>query len=68
MRLSSPYSGAATEGPQAVFGRVYQTLEFYREDEAYDPLRDIVGDFIQTRFPVVTVSSNVRFAPEAAAP
>src|ERR1700730_16227100 len=52
MRDSYPYSGAATEGPQAVFGRVYQTLEFYREDKAYDPLRDLVGDFIRTRFPV----------------
>lgn len=52
LRDSYPYSGAATEGPQAVFGRVYQTLEFYREDKAYDPLRDLVGDFIRARFPV----------------
>ena len=52
LRDSYPYSGAATEGPQAVFGRIYQTLEFYRDDKAYDPLRDLVGDFIRTRFPV----------------
>lgn len=52
LRDSYPYSGAATEGPQAVFGRVYQSLEFYREDAAYDPLRDLVGNFIRTRFPV----------------
>lgn len=52
LHASYPYSGAATEGPQAVFGRIYQTLEFYRDDAAYDPLRDLVGDFIRTRFPV----------------
>lgn len=52
LQATYPYSGGATEGPQAVFGRIYQTLEFYRDDPAYDPLRDLVGDFIRTRFPV----------------
>jgi hypothetical protein len=52
LRDSYPYSGAATEGPQAVLGRIYQTFEFYRDDKAYDPLRDLVGDFIRTSFPV----------------
>jgi hypothetical protein len=47
-----PYSGAATEGPQAVLGRIYQTFEFYREDKAYDPLRALVGDFIRAKFPI----------------
>jgi hypothetical protein len=32
--------------------RVYQVLEFSRSDTAYDPLRDLVGSFIRTRFPV----------------
>ncbi len=52
LRRTYPYSGAGTEGPQAVFGRIYQVLEFGREDKAFDPLRDLVGDFIRTRFPV----------------
>lgn len=37
LRATYPYSGAVTEGPQAVFGRI--CLEFYRDDPAYDPLR-----------------------------
>jgi TniQ len=52
LRSRYPYSGAATEGPQAVFGRIYQVLQFGREDQAFDPLRDLVGNFIRTRFPV----------------
>jgi hypothetical protein len=52
LRRTYPYSGAGTEGPQAVFGRIYQVLEFGREDKAYDPLRDLVGNFIQARFSV----------------
>lgn len=52
LQASYPYSRAATEGPQAVFGRIYQVLEFGREDKAYDPLRDLVGEFILGNFPV----------------
>ncbi|ABE62887.1 hypothetical protein Nham_2090 [Nitrobacter hamburgensis X14] len=52
LQASYPYRGTGKEGPQAVFGRIYQALEFGREDPAYDPLRDLVGDFIRTRFPV----------------
>lgn len=52
LRKSYPYCGAATEGTQAVLGRIYQALEYERADAAYDPLRDMVGDFIRTRFPV----------------
>jgi hypothetical protein len=52
LRRTYPYSGAGTEGPQAVFGRIYQVLEFGRADKAFDPLRDLVGNFIRTRFPV----------------
>jgi hypothetical protein len=52
LRRTYPYSGAGTEGPQAVFGRIYQVLEFGQEDKAFDPLRDLVGNFIRTRFPV----------------
>jgi hypothetical protein len=35
-----------------VFGRIYQVLELGREDKAYDPMRDLVGNFIRTRLPV----------------
>ncbi len=52
LQKSYPYCGAATEGTQAVLGRIYQVLEYGRADAAYDPLRDLVGDFIRTRFPV----------------
>lgn len=46
------YSGGSTEGAQAIFGRLYQALEFGREEAGYDPVRDLVGDFIRTHFPV----------------
>jgi TniQ len=52
LQKSYPYSGAATEGAQAIFGRIYQVLEFGREDASYDKVRDLVGDYIRTRFPV----------------
>ena len=52
LRKSYPYSGAATEGAQAIFGRICQVLQFGREDPSYDAVRDLVGDFIRTRFPV----------------
>lgn len=52
LQASYFYTRAGTEGPQAIFGRIYQVLEFGREDEAYDPLRDLVGDFILGNFPV----------------
>ncbi|EHR03026.1 TniQ family protein [Bradyrhizobium sp. WSM471] len=52
LQASYPYTRAGTEGPQAIFGRIYQVLEFGREDRAYDPLRDLVGNFILGNFPV----------------
>ncbi|KQW23203.1 hypothetical protein ASC80_07895 [Afipia sp. Root123D2] len=52
LQASYPYLRTGKEGPQAVFGRIYQVLEFGRDDPAYDPLRDLVGNFIRTRFPV----------------
>ena len=36
----------------AIFGRIYQVLEYGREDPSYDGVRDLVGHFIRTRFPV----------------
>jgi hypothetical protein len=52
LQATYPYARAGSEGPQALFGRIYQVLEFGREDPAFDPLRDLVGDFIRKRLPV----------------
>ncbi len=52
LRDTYPFSRAGTEGPRALFGRIYHVLEFGRDDESYDLLRDIVGNFIRTRLPV----------------
>jgi hypothetical protein len=52
LQATYPYARAGSEGPQALFGRIYQVLEFGREDAAYDPLRDLVGGFIRKRLPV----------------
>lgn len=35
LRATYPYSGAVTEGPQAVFGRI--CLEFYRDESGLRP-------------------------------
>ena len=37
-----PYGRSGLEGPQAVFGRLYQWLEFGAENPAYDPVRAVV--------------------------
>jgi hypothetical protein len=52
LQTTYPYARAGSEGAQALFGRIYQVLEFGREDPAFDPFRDLVGDFIRTRLPV----------------
>jgi hypothetical protein len=52
LQATYPYARAGSEGAQALFGRIYQVLEFGREDPAFDPLRDLVGDFIRKRLPV----------------
>lgn len=52
LQATYPYTRAGREGPQALLGRIYQVLEFGREDAGFDALRDLVGDFIRTRLPV----------------
>ncbi|OKO80965.1 TniQ family protein [Bradyrhizobium sp. AS23.2] len=52
LRDTYAYSRSGNEGPQALLGRIYQVLEFGREDKSYDQLRDLVGDFIRSRLPV----------------
>jgi hypothetical protein len=41
-----------TEGPQALYGRLYQWLEFGAEDPAYNPVRDVVGRHIRDHLPL----------------
>ena len=41
-----------TEGPQALYGRLYQMLEFGAEDPAYNPVRDVVGRHIRDHLPL----------------
>ncbi len=41
-----------TEGPQALFGRLYQWLEFGAADAAYDPVRDVFGRHIRDHLPL----------------
>ena len=52
LRRTHPYSRSGNEGPHAEFGRICQVPEFGREDKAFDPLRDLVRNFIRMRFPV----------------
>lgn len=46
LQRTYPYTRAATEGPQAQFGRLYQWLAFGAKHTAYDPVRDLVGRHI----------------------
>jgi hypothetical protein len=47
-----PYGRGGNEGPQALFGRLYQFLEFGAEDRAYDHVRAVVGRHIRDHLPV----------------
>jgi hypothetical protein len=52
LQATFPYKRSGREGPQALFGRLYQVLEFGSEDAAWDPIRDLVGGFIRDRLPL----------------
>jgi hypothetical protein len=47
-----PYGRSGLEGPQAVFGRLYQWLEFGAENPAYNPVRAVVASHIRDHLPV----------------
>ena len=47
-----PYSKRATDGPQAIFGRVYQWLDCGAQDACFDPVRDILRTHIIETIPV----------------
>ena len=52
LQATFPYKRSGREGPQALFGRIYQKLEFGSEGAAWDPVRDLVGGFIRDRLPL----------------
>lgn len=52
LQATFPYKRSGREGPQALFGRLYQVLEFGSEDTAWDPVRDLVGRYIKDRMPL----------------
>jgi hypothetical protein len=43
---------SGTEGPQALYGRLYQWLEFGADDAACNPVRDVIGRHIRTHLPL----------------
>ncbi len=45
-------SGSCSDGPQAAFGRWWQLLAFATPDPSFDPVRDVVRDFVVERFAV----------------
>jgi TniQ len=52
LQATFPYKRSGREGPQALFGRLYQVLEFGSEDPAWDPVRDVVGHYIRDHLPL----------------
>jgi hypothetical protein len=46
------YKRSGREAAQALFGRIYQALEFGSEDRAWDPVRGLVGRYIRDRLPL----------------
>ena len=52
LQRTYPYGRSSNEGPQALFGRLYQWLAFGAENPAYDPLRALLADYIGTHLPL----------------
>ena len=52
LQATYPFKRPSTQGPQALFGRLYQVLAFGLADEAYDPLRDVIADYAATHLPL----------------
>jgi hypothetical protein len=52
LQESYPYSGSATEGPQAQFGGFFTWLAFGAPDARYNPVRDLVRRHIIETLPV----------------
>ena len=52
LQATFDYSGSGNEGPQALFGRLYQWLEFGADDVAYDPVREVIAQHIHGHLPL----------------
>jgi hypothetical protein len=52
LQRTYPYGRSGNEGPQALFGRLYQALEFGHDDPAYDPVRKVLAEHIRTHLPL----------------
>lgn len=52
LQRTYPLSRSATEGPQALFGRLYQWLAFGAEDAAYDGLRGLMAEYTHAHLPL----------------
>jgi hypothetical protein len=52
LQATFPYKRSGREGPQALFGRIYQALEFGSDFAGWDPVRALVGGFIRDRLPL----------------
>jgi hypothetical protein len=52
LQATFDYSGSGNEGPQALFGRLYQWLEFGADDAAYNPVRDVIARHIRDHLPL----------------
>jgi hypothetical protein len=52
LQATYDYSGSGNEGPQALFGRLYQWLEFGADDVAYDPVREVIAQHIHGHLPL----------------
>jgi hypothetical protein len=52
LHASADFSRSGQEGPAAIYGRLFQWLQYGSRDPAYDPLRDIVGRHIRDHLPL----------------
>jgi hypothetical protein len=52
LQATYPYSGSATEGPQAQFGRFFTWLSWGAPDAGFDPVRDLVRRHIIETLPL----------------
>jgi hypothetical protein len=52
LQATFDYGGGGNEGPQALYGRLYQWLAFDAEGPAYNPVRDLVGQHILDHLPL----------------
>jgi hypothetical protein len=60
LHASFDFGHSGFEGPQAIYGRLYQSLALSHGDAAYDPVREIVGQHIRAHLPLAAGRSIFR--------